>query len=126
MRISGVIELRDIFQGVFEEDEKEDLLLKLIYEILSLDKGKVGVKEFGEEEVPDCAVCYGLVGEDVGETGVFNKEQFRGLVIETKCRHFFHFECLVEWLAKVMNCPLCRKGIEELGRGDVVRVKVRE
>lgn len=32
-------------------------------------------------------------------------------VIETKCDHVFHMDCLTEWLTRKMECPLCRSEI---------------
>ena len=28
--------------------------------------------------------------------------------VETRCGHYFHFECLREWSARVNSCPSCR------------------
>ena len=28
------------------------------------------------------------------------------------CRHYFHFDCVWQWLETQANCPICRKEIE--------------
>jgi len=36
-------------------------------------------------------------------------------VVETKCKHYFHWSCLCQWLRTVKNtCPLCRADILDL------------
>ena len=32
-------------------------------------------------------------------------------VVIDKCEHWFHYECLVNWLKKSNSCPLCRQQI---------------
>ncbi len=34
-------------------------------------------------------------------------------VIKLPCEHFFHKECLVNWLRRSTVCPMCRNDIEE-------------
>ena len=44
----------------------------------------------------NCSVC-------LGDINLFDKE-----VSILNCGHFFHSQCLNNWLAKHMNCPECR------------------
>ena len=39
-----------------------------------------------------------------------------GEALECPCKHFFHIECLSEWLKFKNSCPKCRKAI--LGESD--------
>lgn len=51
-----------------------------------------------EKEDPSCSIC--LIPFDENN------------VISTlRCNHFFHTECLNEWIGKKKNCPLCRTNI---------------
>ncbi|KAK4267178.1 hypothetical protein QN277_023994 [Acacia crassicarpa] len=46
-----------------------------------------------EEEESDCIICC---------------QNFKDDVVQMPCSHFFHGNCLVGWLLKKNNCPLCR------------------
>lgn len=34
-------------------------------------------------------------------------------VLILKCSHLFHKKCLQKWIEKSINCPICRKIIEQ-------------
>jgi hypothetical protein len=52
-------------------------------------------------DVPECSICQ----EE------FNSEK---TIKQTPCGHFFHEECLAQWLERfAKSCPLCRANIEE-------------
>lgn len=42
-------------------------------------------------------------------------EEYQGsdVLIELKCRHFYHEECIVGWLKEENMCPLCKKYVVE-------------
>lgn len=46
----------------------------------------------------NCSICL----EDIGE-----KED----VFLMECRHYFHFHCVLAWLDKKMQCPLCKESL---------------
>lgn len=48
----------------------------------------------------ECCCC----AEDFGPGKVIKR---------TPCQHFFHEECLEQWLRRSKTCPLCRKDLEE-------------
>ena len=29
-------------------------------------------------------------------------------VVRTPCNHFYHYECIIEWMGVQMSCPICR------------------
>eukprot|EP00443_Scrippsiella_acuminata_P055142 CAMPEP_0115514522 /NCGR_PEP_ID=MMETSP0271-20121206/75698_1 /TAXON_ID=71861 /ORGANISM="Scrippsiella trochoidea, Strain CCMP3099" /LENGTH=102 /DNA_ID=CAMNT_0002944973 /DNA_START=107 /DNA_END=415 /DNA_ORIENTATION=- len=43
----------------------------------------------------DCCVC----AEDFGPEKV---------IVRTPCNHYYHYDCLKEWLKLSKTCPLCR------------------
>lgn len=45
-----------------------------------------------------CPICIQLIDNDL---------------LETKCKHYFHSNCLNCWLEKSVNCPMCRKIINK-------------
>lgn len=47
----------------------------------------------------DCCICLDKL-----------EENNKSIVLE--CNHNFHKECILNWLKKELNCPLCRKIIE--------------
>lgn len=64
----------------------------------------------GEKEPPECCVC--SIAYDEGSS-----------IKRTPCGHYFHEECLGNWLGKyAKTCPLCRNNLEdavESGQGVV-------
>ena len=59
----------------------------------------LGGKELTEGLEEQCTVC--CCGMEAGET-----------VIGLNCRHSFHQECLLGWLAKEKHCPLCKQEVK--------------
>eukprot|EP00978_Attheya_sp_CCMP212_P032062 scaffold123514_cov54-Attheya_sp.AAC.2 len=49
----------------------------------------------------ECPIC--LSGYDIGDTMCWSKNE--------KCNHAFHEECILQWLEKHRECPLCRTDI---------------
>ena len=54
---------------------------------------RINIAEFMNS---DCSICY--LSLDVEENYVI-----------TDCKHKFHFSCLIQWIMKNENCPMCRK-----------------
>ena len=54
----------------------------------------LGVDENGN--MIECSICV---------------EDMEGKVIQTKCMHEFHIQCILKWLTFSPNCPLCRTEI---------------
>jgi E3 ubiquitin-protein ligase AIP2 len=83
---SGVIEVEDTESG--PPPASREAIRNLLME--TVNTGKRGAKE---PEV--CSVC---------------QEEFppHGKAQKMPCGHFFHVDCLVEWLEKHNTCPLCR------------------
>lgn len=53
------------------------------------------LERFGQ----DCVICLGLLQEEV--------------CLETICFHVMHERCLLSWLQKYKNCPICRQSIDQ-------------
>lgn len=51
-----------------------------------------------EENIIKCTICLSKIE----------------IPFKTKCNHFFHKECLNDWLKIKKNCPNCRKSIQYL------------
>ena len=51
---------------------------------------------FIDKMLVSCSVCLGIIN-------LFDKE-----VSILNCGHFFHYNCLNDWLEHQMNCPECR------------------
>ena len=79
-------------------------LLELEEQMGSVSKGLteeqfnqiVKIEAKGLDEV--CSICYYNVKE--GEQ-----------VIQLPCRHYFHVDCIKEWLFKERSCPMCKQEI---------------
>ena len=39
-------------------------------------------------------------------------EELLNTVIQTKCGHEFHIQCILKWLTHSKDCPLCREGLD--------------
>lgn len=63
-----------------------------------LERKKVDEMTFGPDDNTNCIVCYNDV--TLGETLIF-----------LACAHWFHEECVVQWLREHNTCPFCRKSI---------------
>ncbi|CAD8106671.1 unnamed protein product [Paramecium sonneborni] len=50
------------------------------------------------EGVQECSICMNEIKE---KKKVLN------------CHHFFHYDCIKDWLSKKMECPVCRKQVLE-------------
>ena len=61
----------------------------------------VVIRENIKEEV--CSICL----EELFPEDVENSNQ----VIELKCNHMFHKECLDPWIKTNKNCPLCKNNV---------------
>ena len=57
----------------------------------------IEVKEFNKKFERECCICLKKILAD--ET-------------ITKCQHYFHRKCLNSWFEYSINCPICRKYIE--------------
>ena len=64
---------------------------------------KLGDTEVNNEEINACAVCF--------------EEQHLSL---TKCGHIYCKDCIIEWMKKIQNCPICKK---ELTSNDIFLIK---
>jgi len=44
----------------------------------------------------------------------------KGALMKTPCNHVFHTPCLVEWISRKDECPVCRANIEKnLGKQEI-------
>ena len=65
-----------------------------------LEEREVVLRSEGEEEA-ECAICFDTL--KVGE-----------LVVELRCKHIFHSDCLSLWLGDAhFSCPLCRAEVQK-------------
>ena len=57
----------------------------------------------GREDTAHCAICLEKFYGDAAkiEIGVL-----------TSCGHYYHFECLWEWLRMQLSCPICRSKVQ--------------
>lgn len=67
----------------------------------------------------ECSICLTDIRDTVGS------EIF---ISRTKCGHFFHKNCLEEWIKKRKNCPVCRSKvlIRKLGDFDANNEEMEE
>jgi hypothetical protein len=87
-----VVEEVDVEEEEWEEDfgsEEEDSEMEAPLSIPPLDVPQQIPEDFS------CTICRDGEREDV--------------VAHPCDRHFFHFECLVGWLSRHVECPLCRR-----------------
>eukprot|EP00758_Cryptobia_borreli_P002100 Tbor_TRINITY_DN2782_c0_g1::TRINITY_DN2782_c0_g1_i1::g.15248::m.15248 len=57
-------------------------------------------------DIEDCAICLEPLVEG-------------GRVLKIQCQHTFHYPCIIQWLARTNQCPVCRF---EIPRTDAIRV----
>ncbi|KAI3832894.1 hypothetical protein MKX03_002565 [Papaver bracteatum] len=57
-------------------------------------------KSDGDEN--KCPICFDFMKDEKDE---------KGTTRFPNCSHRFHFECILGWMKKKQNCPLCRSGI---------------
>lgn len=55
-----------------------------------------------------CAICL----DDYSEHVYAKHVQGNHVGVLVKCGHFFHFECLWQWLKTQMTCPVCRNDVQ--------------
>lgn len=48
----------------------------------------------------DCVICFSTMTDKTKQN------------VMTECKHFYHYNCLTEWISKNPSCPLCRKSIK--------------
>ncbi|KAI3978411.1 hypothetical protein MKX01_013209 [Papaver californicum] len=49
-----------------------------------------------------CSICLDVIKDEKDE---------KGTAAWPNCSHRFHFHCILKWMQKKRNCPLCRSGI---------------
>ncbi|TNV77862.1 hypothetical protein FGO68_gene2000 [Halteria grandinella] len=69
-------------------------------------KGGFSTKKFGKVKkenrtMESCAICLGEY-KDKDEVAELGCDQ----------RHYFHLECLVDWIKRKPECPLCKKPVQ--------------
>ena len=62
----------------------------------------------------NCSVC-------LGDINLFDKE-----VSILNCGHFFHNNCLNDWLKQQMNCPECRAIVTKSNFARIIYPKVND
>ena len=70
-------------------------------EEVNYSHNRVVVRENVKEEI--CSICL----EELFPEDVENANE----VIELKCNHMFHKECLDPWIKTNKNCPLCKNNV---------------
>jgi hypothetical protein len=45
-------------------------------------------------------------------------------IVETKCSHLFHKECIDEWIKRSYSCPLCRYKFSRLSWGNYFDIPI--
>lgn len=86
-----VEENKEIIESIiFTEEEKAILKDKfcVVYE---------GVKN-DREEVPSCIICMG------------EYEKGDLICVHPACKHLFHYDCVIGWIAEKRACPFCKIG----------------
>ncbi|KAI3978410.1 hypothetical protein MKX01_013208 [Papaver californicum] len=55
-----------------------------------------------EDENSMCPICLNVINDEKDENGTASLPN---------CSHRFHFQCILKWMQKKQNCPLCRSDI---------------
>lgn len=63
------------------------------------------VTDKSKTEYPDCSICLEPIK---AKTNVQQEK-----TTELKCHHFFHNECIQEWLKINSSCPNCRASVSD-------------
>lgn len=85
----SIVSERDSSSGEFDQESQNG------YKILS---SEIVIERFivVDTDMKDCPVCQ------------YEMEVY-SLVIQLKCLHVFHFDCVEMWIRKAKACPLCRE-----------------
>ncbi|XP_026432745.1 probable E3 ubiquitin-protein ligase plr-1 [Papaver somniferum] len=67
----------------------------------SSDNDKVKIKSEGDEN-RKCPICLEIIKDEKDEKGTASLPN---------CSHRFHFHCILKWMEKKQNCPICRSVI---------------
>mmetsp|Transcript_5460 Transcript_5460/g.11500 ORF Transcript_5460/g.11500 Transcript_5460/m.11500 type:complete len:167 (-) Transcript_5460:943-1443(-) len=62
----------------------------------------------------DCGVCYeedSDKDEQSHEGDGTEHFQPESVVVQLRCSHEFHLECIAMWLSKTRTCPMCRRAV---------------
>ncbi len=57
-------------------------------------------------QLTNCCICWEEYEDDVTDE---NEEAILGVI--KQCGHYFHFECIWDWLERKATCPLCRNNV---------------
>ncbi|EPY21317.1 RING-box protein 2 [Angomonas deanei] len=68
------------------------------------------VANANSEYLKECSICKGMLYEKV--LGADTEES---KVVQGKCHHYFHSECLNGWIAKSNKCPHCGAAWSKMG-----------
>lgn len=57
----------------------------------------------------ECPICLDYVSYDyIVKKDILNRKNYNGVLQLNKCKHIFHYNCLIEWFKRESTCPLCR------------------
>ena len=57
----------------------------------------------------ECPICLDYISYDyIVKKDILNRKNCNGVLQLNKCKHIFHYNCLIEWFKRESTCPLCR------------------
>ena len=73
------------------------MLIQMANEVTGLTKAEIGILKRGkyEREEDKCIICY--CDYEKGDD-----------ILTLKCKHYFHENCVSQWLIQNPHCPLCK------------------
>lgn len=95
----------------YHEDSEDSAVLDELNENRTEDASDVGIEMASSpqtvkhvDQEPNCAICLDK----------FVKDEEIGTSPNKQCTHFYHKECILEWLLVNEECPTCRRNFLEL------------
>jgi hypothetical protein len=87
------LNITSLIQKLFQDNKSPSLNKKALRKfLLTKDFCKT---ESNKLELPNCCICLSEI-------------KLKQKTILIKCGHMYHDKCLIEWLGKIKNCPMCR------------------
>ena len=71
----------------------------------------------------DCLIC--LNNESNEDNKIILLKENKFIILFCDCNSYFHNDCLLQWIKKTNNCPICRKEIKYIKNDELNYMKYK-